>query len=191
MGKWLVVCFLLHASVYAFEKLDPKYRIAYGDPQAKVQIVEYFSFSCPKCFEFFVTDFPSIKEKYLKTGKISWTFHPDPADLLTLQALICLEKLDEKQKIVFFEAVTKNLVDLKLKHGCVVMQGAMEVFKHPLPELDKIDFVMQTEACKAAVKFLKQKDVVASIPTLEIGGRICDEYPTVDLVAKLFREGAS
>ena len=188
MVKWLICLSVL--TLHGFEKLDKKYCIQYGNPKALIQIVEYFSFSCPKCIDFWVKEFPSIREKYLNTDKISWIFHPDPADLLTLQTIVCLEKLNEKEKIVFFEAVIKNLIDLKLKHGCLLMQSAMEVLGYPIPNLDNIDFLAETQAFKDAFKFLKQEDVIKIIPTLEIDGKICNEYPTADLVHKLIQKGS-
>ena len=32
-----------------FQKLPLAYTISYGDPQAPIHVVEYFSFSCPQC----------------------------------------------------------------------------------------------------------------------------------------------
>ena len=187
MANWLFALFLFINSAQAFEKLPAKYQIFYGNSDAKVQIVEYFSLSCPKCFEFFTEEFPSIREKYIKTGEIGWAFHPDPADLLTLQAMVCLEQLTPKQKTIFLEALIKNLLEMKRKHGCLLMQGAMEVFQRPVPELENMEFLAKTEAFQAAFQFLKQEDVIQSIPTLEINGKICEEYPTAKTVIKLIQ----
>jgi hypothetical protein len=170
-------------SMWAFEKLDPKYQIAYGNPKSKIQIVEYFSLSCPKCFDFFEGDFHFIREKYLDTGEVFWIFHPDPADLLTLQAMVCLEYLPSvERKRLFLETVLKHLRERKNKHGCLIMQATMEVLGHPLPQLAEMQFLEKTEAFKEAFLFLKQKDVVKAIPQVEINGKLCEEYPTKEFL---------
>lgn len=40
-----------------------------GNPEAKVKIVYYGDFQCPFCQRFETTALPSLKEKYLKTGR--------------------------------------------------------------------------------------------------------------------------
>lgn len=170
-------------STWAFEKLDPKYQIAYGNPKSKIKIVEYFSLSCPKCFDFFENDFRFIREKYLETGEVFWVFHPDPADLLTLQAMVCLEHLlTVERKRLFLETVLKHLKERKNRQGCLIMQTAMEILGHPLPHLHEMKFLEKTEAFKEAFVFLKQKDAVKAIPVVEINGKICEEYPTKEFL---------
>jgi hypothetical protein len=187
MNKHFLTAFCLYisfGSLGAFEKLDPKYQIQYGNPDSSIKIVEYFSLSCPKCFEFFHEDFPSIKQKYLDTKNVSWSFHPDPADLLTLQAMVCLEHLPEAQKRLFLETILKHLGEKNTKHGSFVMQAAMEILNHPLPALSQIEFLEKSEAFQQAFLFLKQPDVVKSIPMVEINGVLQEEYPTKELLGE-------
>jgi protein-disulfide isomerase len=44
-----------------------------GSPTAKVQVVEYASLSCPHCGHFNETVFPTLKTKYIDTGKVRYT----------------------------------------------------------------------------------------------------------------------
>ena len=44
-----------------------------GDPKARVKIVEYASLSCPHCAHFNEEVFPTLKAKYIDTGKASYT----------------------------------------------------------------------------------------------------------------------
>lgn len=170
---------------FGFEKLDPKYCVRYGNPNAPTQAVEYFSLSCPKCMDFFQKEFPSIQEGYIKPGTVSWTLHPDPADLLTLQAMICIGRLPPEQKTLFLEAVMSNLAKLKTnEYGCRLMKAAMEVFENPVPELDNLDFIKTTQAFEDAFAFVMQEDVVTEIPSLEIDGIFHKEYPSQALLEK-------
>jgi protein-disulfide isomerase len=45
-----------------------------GDPEAPVQVIEYASFTCPHCASFNETVWPVIKENYVDTGKIGFTY---------------------------------------------------------------------------------------------------------------------
>ncbi len=178
------LCSLGVCAGWAFEKLDPKYLITYGNPDSHIKIVEYFSMSCAKCFDFFQEDFQPIKNKYINNGEVFWAFHPDPADLLTLQAMVCLEHLKEDQKPLFLEAVLTHIREKKHKHGCIIMQAVMEVLGHPLPNLAEMDFLEKTDAFKNAFLFLKQKDVIKTIPMVEINGKIREEYPTREFLER-------
>lgn len=99
MKKSLMICALiLGYKLMAFEKLPDPYLVQYGNPQAPLNIVQYFSFTCPHCIALFRKQFQHIKEDYIETEKISWVFHPVPMDLLTLQGMDCLSKLSEREK---------------------------------------------------------------------------------------------
>ncbi len=45
-----------------------------GDPNAPVKMVEYASLSCVHCASFHKEVFPLVKEKYIDTGKVHYTF---------------------------------------------------------------------------------------------------------------------
>jgi protein-disulfide isomerase len=48
--------------------------IAYGDPNAPIEIIEYASMTCPHCASFSSSIFPKVKEKYIDTGKVRFLF---------------------------------------------------------------------------------------------------------------------
>lgn len=45
-----------------------------GDPDAKVTVTEYASFTCPHCQNFHQTVFDKLKENYIDTGKIHFIY---------------------------------------------------------------------------------------------------------------------
>ena len=47
-----------------------------GNPNAKVKLVEIGSLSCPHCKAFDDEGIPTLIDKYVKSGKISWEFRP-------------------------------------------------------------------------------------------------------------------
>jgi protein-disulfide isomerase len=56
-----------------------------GNPNAPVKLVEYASLSCPFCKNFDEQGVPTLRDKYVKSGEVSWEYrtylnHPtDPA----------------------------------------------------------------------------------------------------------------
>lgn len=57
-----------------------------GNPDAKVTIIEYASLTCPHCAHFHATTLPTLKERYLDTGKAKLAFRDFPLDGLALRA---------------------------------------------------------------------------------------------------------
>lgn len=53
-----------------------------GDPNAPVKMVEYASLTCPHCATFHATMFPRVKEEYIDTGKVHFTFREFPLQRL-------------------------------------------------------------------------------------------------------------
>ncbi|MBK0020498.1 DsbA family protein [Brucella pseudogrignonensis] len=52
----------------------------YGKADAPVTIVEYASLTCSHCADFAINTFPTIKEKYIDTGKAKLIFREFPFD---------------------------------------------------------------------------------------------------------------
>lgn len=169
-------------AVHAFEKLPQQYQVTYGNPKASVHIMEYFSLSCLKCLESFRKDFKTIKEKYIDSQNVYWVFHLHPADLLTLQSMICLEKLSPTEKRIFWEVLIETLE--KPSEGCTIMQTAMEALGKPISQLQDLSYIKTTESFLSAYKYLKQTDVICDLPTLEINGKIYDEFPHRKFIEK-------
>jgi len=169
----------------SFEQLPAKYQIFYGNPTADIKVIEYFSLACPKCLELYRKDFARLQEKYIETDAVFWVFHPDPADLLTLQAMVCLEKLSDKQKRAFWEVLLQNLEDPS--EGPIIMKAAMEALGKPIPELDRLDFLEKQEAFKHTKKFLKQPDVITELPTVQINEKLYDDFPNRKFLEKTFQ----
>lgn len=183
MNNLWIFALLISSSFFGFEKLNSKYWVQYGSPDAESQVVEYFSLSCPQCLKFFNQEFPSIQRNYVDPGTISWSMHPDPADLLTLQAMICLERLSPEHKALFLKTIIDGMSKCKgTEQGCNLMKAAMEAFQNPIPDLENLEFIQKTEAFQDAFSFVTQKDVVRVIPSVEIDGILYKQFPNAALI---------
>jgi len=168
-----------------FQKLPSAYTISYGDPQAPIHVVEYFSFSCPQCLDLLKKEFPHVQEKYINPGKVYWSFHPDPADLLTLQAMICLESLSQGDKQLLLEETARHLKPHSLGKGCFLLQEIMKGLGKPLPELYNLKWIEKTQAFQKAYTYLSQKQVPSDLPTVEINGKIYREFPSLKVIDQI------
>lgn len=54
--------------------------MVYGKADAPVTIVEYASLTCSHCADFAINTFPTVKEKYIDTGKAKLIFREFPFD---------------------------------------------------------------------------------------------------------------
>src|SRR3954454_18566702 len=63
-----------------------------GNPNAKVKLVEFGSLTCPHCKAFDDEGVPTLIDKYVKSGQVSWEFRNyvrDPFDLAGSQIARC------------------------------------------------------------------------------------------------------
>lgn len=182
-----IVAIIICQSLNALNKLPEKYIISYGNPDAKIKVVEYFSFICPHCVDLFRKDFKNIKKEYIDCQKIYWEFHPVPQDLTTVQAMVCLGDLSSKEKKIFLEAILEEIEIDEPDVSSAMMQKAMEVFEKPLGDLKEKSYLSSTNAYQDAFNFLKQDDQINAIPALEINGDFFPhDIPEEDFIRKKF-----
>ncbi len=185
----LIICLGLSIPGWALKKLDERYLISYGNPQASTQVVEYFSFTCPHCLSLFQKEFHELKTRHLDTGAIAFTMHPVPMDLLTVRAMDCLEKLDEGQKRAFLEVMMEAIQGEDIDSATKLMQKAMQVLGQPVPHLDKRDYLESSQAFEKAFLFLRQESKVSALPTAEINGTLySNEVPSLVFLESKLKE---
>lgn len=191
MKKWLFALSLLFIfEIQAFQKLDPRYQVSFGSQEATAQCVEYISFSCPHCIRLFTKEFASIEEKYIDTGALRLIFHPVPLDILTVQAMACMEKLNLKQKQIFLKALLSLPPTTSVETVTQMMKEGMEAAYLPLPHLESLEFLKTTAAFQAAFAFISQEETIEEVPSLEIDGRWVEGLPTLETIEKnLQRKG--
>jgi protein-disulfide isomerase len=67
----------------------------FGNPKAKVTMIEYASPTCPVCAHFMINLFPKVKSDYIDTGKIFYvyrTFLRGPDDAVAEKLARCMPK---------------------------------------------------------------------------------------------------
>lgn len=54
--------------------------VAIGSANAPIRVVEFYDLECPACQQFTLNIFPRIKEEFIDTGEVVWTFRSFPID---------------------------------------------------------------------------------------------------------------
>lgn len=71
------------------------YDFVYGEADAPIQILEYFSLTCPHCENFHTNIFPKLKKKYIDTGKVMWIKRSYITDLASDGGTLLLNCVDK------------------------------------------------------------------------------------------------
>ncbi len=192
MKKYLLVIAILFFQVsgYCFDKLPSQYQVTYGSKEAPIHITEYFSFNCLKCIKFMHNEFATIQKKYIDTQSVYWSFHPDPADMLTLQALICLDHLTDTQKKVFFEVIISQ-IDKARDQGERILNRTLNSLGVDSLPLEDDTYIEKSQAFEAVYQYLKQSDIVDAVPTIEVNNRVYANFPTLKFIEKKIQEQLS
>jgi hypothetical protein len=182
MVKWFVFSLLLLKAL-CFSELDPRYTVKFGSDSADIKVVEHFSFSCPLCIDLFNKDFELLKKKYFSEERVSWSYSVTPLDLASLQAMVCLEKLNTEEKKIFLESIFKELPGVPSDMIGELMKHAMSTLGKPVPDLNDKKFLEKTQAFEDAYNYMKHKVKIKGVPTLEINGCVFDEEPSFEFVS--------
>lgn len=90
---------------------------AFGNPNAKVHVQEWYSLTCAHCGRFAQTVFPEIEKQYINTGKVYYIFKDFPLDKIALMAAIVARSLPVDQYKPFVFALLDNLDQWAFKEG--------------------------------------------------------------------------
>lgn len=111
--------------------------------------------------------------------------HPHPVDLITVQAMACLEALTDQQRRVFLEAVVLEH-DRSSEFGLLkLMTAAMDVLKVHIPDVTDATVLQTTSAFKAAFTYQQATPAFSGTPTIFINGRLIDAFPTRNVIDEL------
>jgi protein-disulfide isomerase len=73
-------------------EITPEDGYRYGNPNAPIKLIEYASHTCPHCAAFAEEGGPSLKDKYVASGVVSWELRNqihDPVDLMVAMLVRC------------------------------------------------------------------------------------------------------
>jgi protein-disulfide isomerase len=145
-----------------------------GQPNAPVTIIEYASMTCTHCANFHVTTYPTLKSKYIDTGKVRYILREFPLDPLAAGAFMLARCAGDDKYFTVVETLFKQ-------------QKTWAFAQNPVPPLfalaKQFGFTEQSfEKCLSDQKLLDgieetrrrgaEKFTVNSTPTFFINGKI-------------------
>jgi len=107
-------------------KPGPLPEISSGSPDAPVTIIEYSSMTCPHCASFHKDPLPTLKTKYIDTGKVRYIIREYPLDNLAAAAFMLARCAGPEKTLPMIELLYAQQKNWALIEGS------------PLPALRKI-----------------------------------------------------
>ncbi len=101
-------------------KLD----IFFGNKDSKIQLVEYFSFTCHHCYHYHENIFPEIKKKYIDSNKIGYILREFIGSKQDLDAAILARCKGDASNFIHFQNIL-----LKNQTGWAYNSGYREALK--------------------------------------------------------------
>lgn len=146
-----------------------------GAVDAKVQIVEYASFTCPHCAHFHKDVYPKLKAEYIDTGKVRLTYHEVYFDRYGLWAAMMARCGGEMRYI----GITDTLYDTQSEWAAsddpsVVVENLKKIGRAAGMDDATMDVCMKDgEMAKALVTHYEtnfKADEIEGTPTFVING---------------------
>ena len=143
-----------------------------GSKDAPVTIIEYASMTCSHCAHFHETTYPTLKSKYIDTGKVRFTLREFPFDPVAVAGFMVARCAGEKREamigLLFSQQKNWAFSDKPL-------QGLTALVKQTGMSQEKFDACLQDKALYANVNQVFEKASkqfrVDSTPTFFINGK--------------------
>ncbi|MGU3538500.1 thioredoxin domain-containing protein [Methylobacterium sp. A54F] len=163
-----------------------------GPADAKVTIIEYASMTCSHCAAFHRQTWPTLKERYIDTGKVRFTLREFPLDPLATAAFM-LARCDGDAK---YYPITDLLFDQQQAWAYVQKpQSPVDALEQMLRQAgfskEKFEACLKDQKLYAGVNAVKQRGLdtfkVDSTPTFFINGERYKGEMTVEGMEKVIK----
>ncbi len=149
-----------------------------GNPDAKVEVVEYASMTCGACASFHELYFPQLMTKYISTGKIKFILRNqirDAADLYASKAAHCSNPYNSLLLTGELFLRQQEWVNSNYRESIVnIIEGAGI-------KRDKVENCIDNSELQTAIMGMMQEGIrrgVTSTPTLYLNGNQLDKMFT-------------
>lgn len=152
--------------------------MALGNPMAKVQVIEYASFTCPHCAAFHTNAFEDLKKSYIDTGKIRFIFREVYFDQFGLVASVigrCSGNTDD-----YFSFVDKVFTEqqqwMASRDGNTILNELVAIGKSTGLTDEQLQACLSDDAKSAALLNAYQTnakaDGIRSTPSFIVNGKL-------------------
>ena len=99
--------------------------LVYGKENAPIEVLEFYSLTCPHCAYFYDSTFPVLKKEFIDTGKVRWIKRSFISDYAAAQGTLFLNCVAKDRYEVFLKILFRK-------------QSSWAYQKDPLPILQNI-----------------------------------------------------
>ena len=161
-----------------FRPVNPKIDLIFGNPEAKLFIVEYGDLECPYCKEFHAHAKTLIKSDWGISGKVAWVwrngFHINETSLKKAQALECIRlHAGEQARTTAWKFIEESLIG-----GVMEIEYPHNRYKMLMSRLN-IPFD-KVEACRTEGKEIAPQTIQAIQDVRELN---IDETPYIQFIS--------
>jgi protein-disulfide isomerase len=158
--------------------------MALGKADAPVKIYEYASMTCPHCARFQKDVFPTIKEKYIDTGKVLWTLREFPLDPRATAGFMLARCAGDDKYFAMIDVLFAQQANWAFVDAAQVLPGLTQIAKQAGFTQERFDTCLKDQTLYDGVMAVKKRaeDVfkIDGTPTFFINGKRYGGELTVD-----------
>lgn len=142
-----------------------------GDPNAKVKMVEYLSFTCPHCERFHADIFPRLKADYIDTGKVRLEYREVYFDKYGLWAAMLARCGGEMRYFGITDILFDTLTDwLASDDPTTVVEALKKIGRTAGMDDATLDACLKDQAMAEALVTHFQQNITTDFPDDSFGG---------------------
>jgi protein-disulfide isomerase len=150
-----------------------------GDPKAPVTLIEYAAVTCPHCSDFFINQFPTIKSKYIDTGKVQFIFREFPLNALDLAGFMLARCAGDDKFFPMIDTLFEKQREWVVQNP---LEPLLTIAKQAGFTKESFDACLTNQKVEDGVKWVRERAAdkfgVTGTPTFFINGKKYGGNPT-------------
>jgi protein-disulfide isomerase len=150
-----------------------------GDPKAPVTLIEYAAVTCPHCSDFFINQFPTLKSKYIDTGKVHFIFREFSLNALDLAGFMLARCAGDDKFFPMVDTLFEKQREWVVQKP---LEPLLTISKQAGFTKESFDACLTNQKVEAGVKWVRERAAekfgVTGTPTFFINGKKYTGNPT-------------
>jgi len=159
-----------------------------GSKNAAVTIVEYASMTCPPCARFATTVLPTLKTRYVDTGKMRFIFREFPFDPVALAAFVLVRCADEHKYFSLLDALFEQQEKWAVRNP---LPPLLDIAQHAGFTEDSFKSCLSNKKIITGIEWVRSRGVerfkITGTPTFFINGNKHTGAMTLDEIEQAIK----
>jgi protein-disulfide isomerase len=156
-----------------------------GDTNAPVTLIEYAAVTCSHCSDFFLNQFPTIKSRYIDTGKVRFIFREFPLNALDLAGFMLARCANNDKFFPLVDTLFEKQREWVVQKP---LEPLMAIAKQAGFTQASFDACLTNQKVEDGVKWVRERAAekfgVSGTPTFFINGKKYSGNPTAADIGK-------